>query len=60
MAVSMMLDYLGEKPAAAAVEGAIVELLRAGQLTGVGTGMHATDAVGDLVSTQLRAAAVAR
>jgi 3-isopropylmalate dehydrogenase len=57
MAVSMMLDYLGEKPAAVAVEGAIVELLRSKRLKGVGNGVHPTDGVGDLVVAHLRESA---
>ncbi len=60
MAVSMMLDHLGEKPAAAAIESAVVELLRSKRLKGVGTGVHPTDMVGDLVIAELRQAAVAR
>ena len=59
MAGSMMLDYLGEKQAAAAIEGAVVELLRSGRLKGVGTAMHATTEVGDMVVEQLRATAPA-
>ena len=57
MAVSMMLDFLGEKKASEVVEGSIRALLSSGELEGVGTGMHPTDAVGDMVVRELRAAA---
>lgn len=60
MAISMMLDYLGEKTAAAAVEGVVGELLRSGRLRGVSTGEHPTDEVGDMIVAELRATAVAR
>jgi 3-isopropylmalate dehydrogenase len=60
MAVAMMLDYLGHKDAAAAVEGVIAELLRSKRLKGVGTGVHPTNEVGDLVVAHLREAALAR
>jgi 3-isopropylmalate dehydrogenase len=60
MAVSMMLDYLGQKPAAQAIERAVAELLRSKRLKGVGTGAHPTDAVGDLVVSELRQTALAR
>ena len=54
MAVSMMLDYLGEAAASKAVEDTIGELLRSKRLKGVGTGDHATDEVGDMVVAGLR------
>ena len=57
MAVSMMLDYLGEQPASTAIETAVAELLRSGRLKGVGTGVHPTTDVGDLVAGELRNAA---
>jgi len=56
LAAGMMLDQLGEKAAAAAIEAAVIELLRSRRLKGVGTGMHATSEVGDLVTAELRAA----
>ncbi len=59
MAGSMMLDYLGEKTASASIERAVVDLLRSKRLKGVGTGMHKTSEVGQLVSEQLRAAVAA-
>jgi 3-isopropylmalate dehydrogenase len=53
-ATSMMLDYLGQKEAAASVEAAVAELFRSGRLRGVGTGEHPTTEVGDLVAGELR------
>ena len=57
LAVGMMLDYLGEKQAAGAVEGAVAELLATKRLKGVGTGVHPTNEVGDLVASELRTVA---
>jgi 3-isopropylmalate dehydrogenase len=57
LAVSMMLDYLGQKAAAAAIESAVADLLRSKRLKGVGTGDHPTNEVGDLVVGELRAVA---
>ncbi len=57
MAVSMMLDYLGETEASRSVEEAVAQLLRSGELKGVGTGMHPTTEVGDLVVAELRRSA---
>jgi 3-isopropylmalate dehydrogenase len=59
LAAGMMLDYLGEKEAARGVEGAIRSLLTSGRIKGVGTGDHATSEVGDMVVSELRAAAPA-
>jgi 3-isopropylmalate dehydrogenase len=59
LAVSMMLDYLGEKTAAVSIETAVADLLRDGRLKGVGTAVHPTDEVGDLVVGELRALAAA-
>jgi 3-isopropylmalate dehydrogenase len=59
LAAGMMLDYVGEKTAAKAVEDAIRALLTSGRITGVGTGDHATSEVGDLVVNELRATATA-
>ena len=55
LAGGMMLDYLGQKEAGSAIEGAIIELLRSGQLKGVGTGVHPTNEVGDMVCNALKA-----
>jgi hypothetical protein len=53
----MLLDYVGEKPAAVAIENGVAGLLRDGRLQGVGTGVHHTAEVGDLVVAEVRAAA---
>ena len=57
MAVSMMLDHLGERAAAKAIEDTITQLLLSGRLKGVGTGDHATAEVGDMVCDELRGVA---
>jgi 3-isopropylmalate dehydrogenase len=57
LAAGMMLDYLGEKTAAEALEGIVRDLFRSGRLKGVGTGQHPTSEVGDMVVGELRAAA---
>ena len=58
MAVSMMLDYLGEKPAATRVESAVVRLLRSRQLPNLGMDSgFGTDRVCDLVLAELESAA---
>ncbi len=54
LAVSMMLGFLGEKEAEAAIEKSIIELLQAGRIRGVGTGVHPTSEVGDMVATEIR------
>lgn len=54
MAVSMMLEYLGEPAAAARVEGAVVRLLRSRTLPNLGMDSgFGTDRVGDLVLAEL-------
>jgi 3-isopropylmalate dehydrogenase len=57
MAASMMCEYLGERAAAAAIEKAVIDLLSSKKLTGVGTGDHPTNEVGDLVAAEVRAVA---
>ncbi|MEZ5987537.1 MAG: 3-isopropylmalate dehydrogenase [Planctomycetota bacterium] len=54
MAVSMMLDFLGEKPAAEAVEKAIAGLMREGRIKSLSAGVHGTDEIGDMVVQALR------
>jgi len=54
MAGSMLLDYCGQKEAAAGIERAIAELICSGRIKGVGTGDHATSEVGDLVVEEVR------
>lgn len=58
MAVSMMLDYLGERDAAGRVERAVVDLLRSRALPNLGMDSgFGTDRVGDLVLAGLEASA---
>jgi len=57
LAVSMMCDYLGEKPAAAAIESAVADLIRSKRIKGVNTGDQPTSEVGDLVAAEVRAIA---
>ncbi|HJO25943.1 MAG: 3-isopropylmalate dehydrogenase [Planctomycetes bacterium] len=54
MAASMLLDYVGEQQAAAAIESAVATLLRDGRIKGVSTGDQPTSEVGDLVTGALR------
>jgi len=60
LAGAMMLDYLGEKQAAAAIEAAVVELIRSQRIKGVNTGDHPTNEVGDMVAKALLRPAVAK
>ena len=61
MAVSMMLDYLGEKTAATKVEDAVVRLLRSHKLPNLGMDSgFGTDQVGQLVLDELAGAGSAR
>ena len=48
-AVAMMLDYLGEKDAAMAVENAVGHLLTSGSIRSLEVGEHATSEIGDMV-----------
>ncbi|HED66396.1 MAG TPA: 3-isopropylmalate dehydrogenase [Planctomycetes bacterium] len=57
MAVSMLLDYCGQREASQAIEGTIQDLLTSGRLKGVGTGVHSTDEVGTMVVEALRSTA---
>ena len=61
MAVSMMLDFLGEKGGAARIEDAVVRLLRSKKLPNLGMDSGVgTDQVGDLVLAELEGAAAGR
>jgi 3-isopropylmalate dehydrogenase len=61
MAVAMMLDDLGEKPAATRVEDAVVRLLRSHRLPNLGMDSgFGTDQVGDLVLAELAGAGAGR
>lgn len=57
LAGSMMLNYLGEKTAGNAIEQVVRDLFKTQRLKGVGTGVHGTTEVGEMVTNELRAAA---
>ncbi|MEZ5977816.1 MAG: 3-isopropylmalate dehydrogenase [Planctomycetota bacterium] len=59
LAGSMMLDYLGEKEAGAAIERTIIDLVRQNKIRSVRTGDHGTVEVGDMVVEHLLAGAPA-
>ncbi len=50
----MMLDYLGEKEAAAKVDQAIGSLLTSGRIKSLNAGDHQTTEIGDLVTAEVR------
>jgi 3-isopropylmalate dehydrogenase len=50
----MMLDYLGEKQAAATLERAIESLLTSGRVRSLGAGDHPTSEIGDLVTAEVK------
>jgi 3-isopropylmalate dehydrogenase len=54
MAVSMMLDHVGEREAAAAIEQAVAGLIRDGQIKSLQAGVHKTDELGTLVANAVR------
>jgi len=57
MAVQMMLDWLGEKPAAARIENAVAGLLSSRKLPSLGTDSgYGTDQIGNLVLGELEGA----
>jgi len=57
LAVSMMLDFLGQKEAGRVIEQAIIDLLSSQRIRGVHTGDHRTHEIGDMVVAELRTAA---
>jgi len=57
IAVSMLLDHVGEVEAAHAVEESVASLLRSGRIASLQAGRHATDELGQLVEAELRATA---
>jgi 3-isopropylmalate dehydrogenase len=60
MAVSMMLDYLGETHAAARIEDTVAKLLRSKRIPSLGSDSGlGTDAIGDLVLEALEQKALA-
>jgi 3-isopropylmalate dehydrogenase len=54
MAVSMLLEHVGELAAARAVESAVARLLRSGRIESLQAGSHATDELGKLVEAEVR------
>jgi len=57
MAGNMLLEYLGLKEAAQAIEGSVVSLLCSGRIKGVNSGLHKCNEVGDMVAAELRSSA---
>ncbi len=57
LAGGMMLGYLGQREAEAAIEKSVMELMSSGKLRGVGTGDHPTSEVGTMVVDSLRSMA---
>ena len=47
----------GQKQAGAAIENVIIDLVRSKRIRGVSTGDHATDEIGTMVVSELRAVA---
>lgn len=54
LAAGMMLGYVGQREAEQAIEKSIMGLLQSGRLKGVGTGVHPTNEVGDMVVEELK------
>ena len=54
MAVSMMLDYLGEREAAKSIEATVSRLMIEGQIRSLAAGVHGTDELGRMVASQLQ------
>ena len=54
-AIAMMLDYIGEKEAAEAVEGAVASLLQSDRITSLSAGALPTDTLGSLVLERMAA-----
>jgi 3-isopropylmalate dehydrogenase len=50
----MMLDFLGEKEAAATLDRAIAALLTSGRVRSLNAGDHSTSEIGDLVTAEVR------
>jgi 3-isopropylmalate dehydrogenase len=54
MAVSMMLEYLGQHDAARTIEQSVAELLRSRRVRSLSAGAHGTDELGKLVEQEFR------
>lgn len=59
LAAAMMLEYVGEKAAAKAIEDSVGSLIRSGAIKDVRTGAHPTAEVGDMVTKAVREAGAA-
>jgi 3-isopropylmalate dehydrogenase len=55
MAVSMMLDFLGEKEASQRIEDSVRGLIVDGQIRSLSAGVHPTNEIGDMVTERVRA-----
>ncbi len=53
MAISMLLDHLGENEASKAIENSVADLIQSGKVRGLGAGVHGTDELGDMVRDHL-------
>ena len=51
MAVSMMLEHLGEREAAAAIEGAVADAIRSRRIESLSAGVQKTSVIGDLLAS---------
>ncbi len=56
MAASMMLDYLGQPKAAAAIERAVEQNIVSGKIPSLGAGVVPTDALGDMIAADVKKA----
>ncbi len=54
MAVSMMLDFLGEKEAGKKIEDSVRELIVEGKISSLSAGVHPTNEIGDMVTGRIR------
>ncbi|MFQ5504220.1 MAG: 3-isopropylmalate dehydrogenase [Planctomycetota bacterium] len=57
MAVSLMLDFLGQKEAAQAIESAVANLMTEGRIESLGAGVHRTEELGDMIADRVRSQA---
>ena len=55
MAVSMLLDHVGETKAAAGIADTVAKLIQSGRIKGLQAGMHACDELGSMVASEFEA-----
>ncbi len=60
LAGAMLLDYVGEPRAGAAIENIVIDMIRSKRIKGVNTGDHGTTELGDLIASEIRKPAVAK